>query len=94
MHVIQAGRFTNRVSFQRVVVPLLHLVTQPRFANSTLTELRNPVLATLHAQLPLDRVRHCISAMTVESVQAAHRGTEVCLLTHANMTCDYAIVTE
>ena len=53
----------DRVSFQRVIVPLLRLVTQPRFAHSTLTELRNPVLATIHSLLPLDRVQSCITAL-------------------------------
>lgn len=55
--------YADRVSFQRVIVPLLRLVTQPRFAHSTLTELRNPVLAMLHSLLPLDRVQSCITAL-------------------------------
>lgn len=65
----------DRVSFQHVIVPLLRLVTQPHFAQSTLTELRNPVLATLHSLLPLDRVQSCVTALAAaRSVNASGKG--------------------
>ena len=68
----------DRVSFQHVIVPLLRLVTQPHFAQSTLTELRNPVLATLNSQLPLDRVQRCITALVAaRSVNASGKGPQV-----------------
>lgn len=60
---MQAGAVPDAVSFQCVVVPTLLLVTLPRFCNSTLTSLRGPVLAVLHSELPLDRVRHCVEAL-------------------------------
>lgn len=51
------------VSFQRVIVPLLRLVTMPLFSSSTLTQLVGPVLATLHGELPLAKVQACIDQL-------------------------------
>ena len=57
---MQAGSFRDQVSFQRVIVPLLRLVTMPRFSNSPLTLLSGRVLATLNAELPLDKLQTCV----------------------------------
>ena len=74
---MQAGPYRDTVSFQRVIVPLLRLVTQPRFSQSTLTQLRNPVLATLHSELPLDRVQQCIAALAATGSITDPRGSAV-----------------
>lgn len=43
MYVGLQARGHHMVSFQSVIVPLLHLLTLPRFQNSTLTQFVNPV---------------------------------------------------
>ena len=65
---MQAGTFKDLVSFQRVIIPLLRLVTMPRFSSSTLTQLVGPVLATLHSELPLGKVQQCIAQLAASRV--------------------------
>lgn len=55
--------YSDKVSFQRVLAPLLHLVTMPRFSSSTLTQLVIPVLSTIYTELPLRKVRDCVRRM-------------------------------
>lgn len=43
----QEGASQDHVSFQRVIVPLLRLVTLPALANTPLTRLYTPIVATL-----------------------------------------------
>lgn len=60
---LQAGNNRTLVSFQRVIVPLLHLVTSRRFLNNPLTELSNPVLARIADTLDPQAVATCLSQL-------------------------------
>ena len=61
------------VSFQRIIVPLLRLVTLPRFQNSTLSQFVNPV--------------RCMVCVLDHSEQAScFCSTEACKKAHARTT--------
>jgi hypothetical protein len=45
---VKAGNRADILSFQRVVVPLLRLVTKDEFQSSMLSQYLNPIYATLH----------------------------------------------
>lgn len=69
------------VSFQRVVVPLLRLVTDRRFLNSPLGQLSNPVLARIADTLCLGRASDCLlqlaSAGSITDADPRHKAGEV-----------------
>ena len=52
------------VSFQLAVVPLLHLITSPRFCDSTLSALVTPVFATLGTPDMWKALTRCMAAMS------------------------------
>lgn len=76
---LQAGNHSNSVSFQRVTVPLLRLVTDRRWLSSPLSALSNPVLARIADTLDFGRVRNCLDQLAAAGSIAdpAHTPTEV-----------------
>ena len=50
-------------SFQRVIIPMLHLVTRKPSFNSVLDTLVNPILAKIAGSLNLESVHHCLGAL-------------------------------
>ena len=73
---MQAGNNPSRVSFQRVTVPLLHLVTSRLWLNSPLTEFSNPVLARMADTLDLQAVAACLSQLSAAGSITDSRHTQ------------------
>ncbi len=59
----QGGGGKQPTSFQRVIVPLLHMVSSPEVANSPLGQLVNPILATILDSLDFDALRKCLERL-------------------------------
>jgi hypothetical protein len=62
---VKAGNRADILSFQRVVVPLLRLVTKDEFQSSMLSQYLNPIYATLHqCEIFEPHICVCLSELT------------------------------